>query len=285
LTQLICMAWLRHRNCKTTIAVFAVGGATDELAPRCDMYFASKYLQKPVFPWRRPLVSVVEEGTHVPDAVAVEMARKLGSGLQYLRQVAASDELLDALNSICEVTAALDHHVRGGQGAPDLEDLMEIRNSTHHRLLCQLPDPPDLSTADSCVLQAVRLASLIYDDMVIFPIPAVQGQKRRQASQLRQVIEEILVLQAWKIHHEIVVWALVLGAIASTHTTDRDWYIRQLLRETAFMQCDQEEALERLCSRFLWWQPMGSKPLHIIWQEMVSMVGVTRSHETTNGQL
>jgi hypothetical protein len=239
------------------------------------MYFASKYLQKPVFPWRRPVISIVEEGTHVPDPVSAEMTTKLGSGFQYLRQVSGCDELLDVLDSICEVTAALDHHVRGGLGAPELEDLVEVRNSTHHRLLCQLPDPPDLSTPDSCVLQAVRLASLTYDDMVIFPIPAVQGQKRRQASQLRQVIEEILLLQAWKGHHKIVVWTLVLGAIASTHTTDRGWYIRQLLRETAFIQCDQEEALERLCSQFLWWQPVCSKPLHIIWQEMVSMVGVT----------
>jgi hypothetical protein len=203
------------------------------------------------------------------------MVTKLGSGLQYMRQVADCNELLDVLDSVCEVTAALDHHVRGGPGAPELEDLMEIRNSTHHRLLCSLPDPPDLSTADLCVLQAVRLAILIYNDMVIFPIPAVQGQKRRQASQLRQVIEEILLLQAWKSHQKLVVWALVLGAIASTHTTDRDWYIRHLLQETVFMQCNQEEALERLCSHFLWWQPVCGKPLHIIWQEMVSMIGVT----------
>ncbi|EXJ64544.1 hypothetical protein A1O7_00880 [Cladophialophora yegresii CBS 114405] len=204
----------------------------------CDLYFASKYSCRPTYAWRKPVKSPVMGGKHVLDPAAIELDSNLGSGFRYLRHTYTGQQLLDVLDAYSEITVALDHHVRGGPTAPELVDLMEVRNCTQHRLLSQLPNPVDLSNSELCLHQAVRLASLIFSDMVIFPLPPTQGVKPRLALMLRQTLETCHLHRSWELHNQVLLWALTLGAIAASYTAQRPWYIGQLLQETSVMQIE-----------------------------------------------
>jgi len=234
------------------------------------MYFASKYACKPNFAWRRPTKSLITEGKHVLDPAAIDLDSKLGAGFRYLRHSPAGQELLDVLESYSEITVALDHHVRGGPTAPELVDLAEVRNWTQHRLLSLMPNLLDLSDPELCVHHAVRLATLIFSDMVIFPLPPTQGMKPRLALMLQQTLEACHLLRCWELHSQVLVWALALGAIAASYTAQRVWYIDQLLQETSLMQIENWFELESICCSFLWWKPICSKPLEWVWNEMIS---------------
>jgi hypothetical protein len=215
------------------------------------------------------------EGKHVLDPAAIDLDSKLGSGFRYLRHTSTGQQLLDVLDAYSEITVALDHHVRGGPTAPELVDLLEVRNCTQHRLLSQLPNSLDLTNPELCVHHAVRLATLIFSDMVIFPLPPPQGLKPKLALMLRQTLETCHLLRCWELHNQVLLWALTLGAIAASYTAQRAWYIDQLLQETSVMQIEDWFVLESMCSRFLWWKPICSEPLKWVWNEMISPLDMT----------
>ena len=224
----------------------------------------------PNFSWRGPVTSLVLDGKYVLDQVAIDLDSKLGSGFRYLRRSCAGQQLTDVLDAYSEITVALDHYFRGGPTAPLLVDLADVRNCTQHRLLSQLPRSSDMSDPEACLHHATRLATLIFSEMVILPLPPTQGVKPRLALSLQQCLETCRLVGCWESHNQILLWALTLGAIAASYTISRAWYIDQLLLETSLMQIENWFVLELTCSRFLWWKPVCTDPLRVLWDEMMS---------------
>jgi len=242
-------------------------GMADTMA-LCDLYFSTKYVRKPVFSLLRPAQSLVMSGKHQLDSAAIELDSELGSGFRYFRATPAGRKVLEVLDSWVEVTTALDHYVRKGPTAPELVDLIEARGASQHRLLSQMPDPLEFTEPDSCIHQVARLATLIFGDMAIFPLPPTQGVKPRLAAMLMEVLQICDQSGCWDLHAHVLVWALTLGAIAASFTPTRIWYVDQLRHRTSDLQITDWTALESICSRHLWWKPVCSKPAEELWLEI-----------------
>jgi hypothetical protein len=178
--------------------------------------------------------------------------------------------LLDILESFAELVGALDHYTRKGPNAPDLVDLIDARNSAQHRLLSQLPAEVEMSDADSCVHQVVRLATLIFSDMVIFPLPAAQRLKPRLAGMLQQTLEMCHLHRSWTSHAPVLLWALTLGTIATRFSETGLWYNTQLRHHLSVLQITTWSTLESICMAFLWWQPVCNGPAQSLWNDMFS---------------
>ena len=69
------------------------------------------------------------------DLEALELFRTLGQGFRILLQNGLQKDLREILESISEITVALDHYQRGGRYAPSLSDIIAARTITQHRLL------------------------------------------------------------------------------------------------------------------------------------------------------
>ncbi|EXJ79616.1 hypothetical protein A1O3_07895 [Capronia epimyces CBS 606.96] len=242
-------------------------GLADTIA-LADLYFASKHVRRPLFPWRRPHESLVISGKHLLDPTAMDLDAKLGRGFRYFRSTSAGRQLLGTLESFCEVVTALDHHTRKGPSAPELVDIIEARNCAQHRLVSQLPAEVDMSEADCCVHHASRLATLIFSDMVIFPLPAAQGVKMRLAPMLQRTLEACDRLGCWSLHAPVLLWALTLGAIAASFQEGRTWYVSQLELHLSLFHVKQWSTLESICSTFLWWNPVCGEPGQTLWDEI-----------------
>nr|KAK5441078.1 hypothetical protein LTR18_006922 [Exophiala xenobiotica] len=250
-----------------------VNGAVDrehfaDISTRCDLYFSTKYVRRPVFPLLRPPQSLVMSGKHQLDSVAIELDSELGSGFRYFRATPSGRKVLEILDSWVEVTTALDHFARKGPTAPELVDLIEARGASQHRLLSQMSDPLEVTDPDGCIHQATRLATLIFGDMAIFPLPPTQGVKPRLAAMLMEVLQTCGQSRCWDLHAQVLIWALTLGAIAASFTPTRVWYVDQLKHRASELQITDGIALASICSRHLWWKPVCSKPTEKLWLEI-----------------
>ncbi|KAI1607917.1 hypothetical protein EDD37DRAFT_670367 [Exophiala viscosa] len=252
---------------KGGLEAFELFGMADTMA-LCDLYFSTKHICRPAFSLRRPPQSLVVDGKHVLDSRAIELDSELGTGFRYFRSNSTSCELLEVLQSFSEVTNALDHHARGGSTAPELVDLIEARNASQHRLLSNLPERVDLTDAESCVQQATRLATLIFSDMVVFPLPPTQRVKPRLARNLIDILEACDLLRCWDLHGQVLMWALTLGAIAASFTPERIWYVDQLKYRCSVWSVDELPLLESICSKFLWWGEVCGGPVLTLWSEV-----------------
>ncbi|KIV89266.1 hypothetical protein PV10_08845 [Exophiala mesophila] len=242
-----------------------------DIVALCDIYFASKYVCPAVFPLRRPPINLVDSGKHIHDSLSIELDARLGNGFKFLHAIPGGNLLIPILEAFCQVTVALDHYSRGGPTAPDMVDLVEARNSAQHQLLSQMP-PPDVETSDGpgAIIQACRLATLVFSDMVIFPVPPMQGVKPRLASMLKKALEGCAASRNGSSYAYMLLWATSLGAISASFTPDRPWYVEQLSQQVLLLGIDQWSSMEFALSKFLWWSPVCNEPGEKLWREVCS---------------
>ncbi|KIW15533.1 hypothetical protein PV08_05581 [Exophiala spinifera] len=242
-------------------------GMADTMA-LCDLFFATKHVRRPIFPLRRPPQSLVLSGRHKLDATAIEMDSQLGSGFKYFRFFANGSELLSVLELWFDVTIALDHYIRRGPTAPDFVDLVEARTASQHSLLSQLPEILETDNPEFCVLHATRLATLVYGDMVIIPLPPTQRVKAGLSSRLFKILQACEELCCWDLHGQVLLWALTLGAIAASHMPARELYVQQLRKYVSALEVKDWPALETICLKHLWWKPVCSPAGQKLWGEL-----------------
>lgn len=222
-----------------------------------------------VFPARRPPISLVESGKHTHDSISLELDARLGNGFKYLRVLPGGTSLIPILEAFCQITVALDHYSRGGPTAPDMVDLVDARNSAQHRLLSQMPPSNvDMTDGAGAIIQACRLAAMVFSDMVIFPIPPVQGVKPRLAGMLKQALEVCAASCLSDSHAYMLLWATTLGAISASFSPERTWYVEQLSQQTMLLDIDQWSSMEFSLSKFLWWSQVCNEPGEKLWAEI-----------------
>jgi hypothetical protein len=235
-----------------------------------DIYFSTLSLTSPSFDLLENPGSLIASGKLAMDAAAQEFDSELGSGFRYLRSTASGRGLLLALERICEVTVAVDQYQRGAEGAPDMVDIVPSRNAAQHNLLSLQSSIVSADTEDVLIVHACRVAALIYNDIVIFPQPAAQGVKIRQAINLREALEHHFEQYSLERHAKVLVWATTLGAIGTSFTPGQHWFIQRLSWQTSELGVDNWTSLQQICAKFLWWRPVCEEPVLRIWNDMLT---------------
>jgi hypothetical protein len=146
-------------------------------------------------------------------------------------------------------------------------DIVRARNALQHRLLSLSAFGGGLMSRQDSVYDACRLALLIYSDMVIYPIPKVQGVRPKLASKLRETLDCCTLHRCWDINPRVMLWIATLGAIAATNTSSRAWYVGKLKVCIELLGLDHYDRYLRLVNTFLWWDYVGAKPLQTLWDE------------------
>lgn len=221
----------------------------------------------PVYSSVQSAQNLVYSGKHIPDGYAIELSKIMGSGLGVVADV--DIKLLEAYFLARDLTIALDQFHRGAEGRPSLPDLVDARNKAQHGLCGLLPRPDIETNTGSAWYETIRLAGLIFADMVILPLPYKSGVKPRLSHQLRQVLEVANLVTAGNEtgYHGLLTWAVSLGAIAATLTSDRGWYVQKLriLIEGVQMNWFSYKGLMRT---FLWWDFVLEVPAAKMWKEV-----------------
>jgi hypothetical protein len=236
-----------------------------------DLYFASKFVQKPEQPMRRTQASLISSGKHVPDPAAVEMSTNLGTGFKYLCSSLPGRAVYEILQNVGQLTVALDQHTRRGKGAPDMVDLVLARNVAQHQLLSLDPISMDGEMEDRTIAELCRIATLIYSDMVIFPLPATQRVKPALAVRMRTLLDDFKDGRGQERHRRVICWATTLGCVASTFTSMHQWFLEELRLHAFGIKIQDWPGLKGLCSKFLWWPPVCDLPGRVVWSEIQAL--------------
>lgn len=198
---------------------------------------------------------------------ALSLSQSLGQGFNVLLQDGLQEDLVNVLYSMSELTVALDHNQRGGQHAPRLSDIVSVRTATQHRLLSLTPPSSELPSSDECIYNVTRLATLIYSDMVLFPLPPASTIKPRLAEILRRALDCCTLQSCWGLHPSLMLWAVVLGGIAASSIPYRYWYTRRLYSLSTELGLHCWEAAKQTLSSFLWWDYVCDPPAKKLWYE------------------
>lgn len=232
-----------------------------------DVYVASVNSTCPVYASAQRAQNLVIGGKHIPDDYAIELSKIMGSGLGVLAEI--DIKLLEVYLLARDLTIALDQFHRSAEGRPSLPDLVDARNKTQHDLCSLRPRVSTETNTGSAWYEVVRLAGLIFADMVILPLPYKSGVKPRLSRQLRHILEigDLITPRNETEYHGLLTWAVSLGAIAATLTRDYGWYLQKLreLNEGWKMDWFRYKGLMRT---FLWWDFVLEVPAARMWKEM-----------------
>lgn len=267
----------------------------------CDLLTSSTTAASPRYPLCVPSQNLTASGWIELDNSAMQLHQTFGSKFKAFTSI--SWQFLEALMSLLpiirDVTVAIDLHKRTGGDRPSLGELVDFANSVHWKILClgKHKDPKirvSGSTADIRMeansvsteqgmkemiwrqtLEPVRLAALIYSNLVIFPVAHSAGVGRNLAQLLRQLYESDQV----RIYEtQLEMWVLAMGCVASWGTADRSWFVEKLKVHTMTIfvmdeSCDfdplemEQHDFLNLMRGFLWWEPVCFVPMREVWEE------------------
>ena len=202
------------------------------------------------------------------------MLQKIGTGFYEIAELRCLDE---AIRYVRDVVVALDQYQRKGQNAPTLWSLLIARNAVQHHLLC-LPTAELISNTDGVDLflyEICRLGFLIFSNMALFPLPAESGVAKRLVRTLRETLLKPPSLKdddVWSRCSAILAWVVLLGAMGSTSTSERLWYVEYLgnIILTVY-RLDWRILEDQIISRFIWWRYICGQLGENIWVEACSI--------------
>ncbi len=220
---------------------------TDYLIDNCrrgDLINASRHSTTPMFPFHSFFGD--PDNRHYSATHAQMMLIRLKTGFSNVMPLLPHTQALKrAVNAAAEATAALDHYHRMGSSQTVFADLIDLRNQAQHHALSipkihnDLPtstDKPRTSRLTEALVQEnLRLALLVYNNLVLYPLHPACGLADRLALQLKVTLESTqrLCPGLWTLHPSLLLWMLLLGGISieSTQLSDeKTWFHTQLDR-------------------------------------------------------
>lgn len=220
-----------------------------------------------------PYLSIVKSGRHCLDLQAHLFAQKLGGGF-FLHDFIPS-RLLAALDVALDATIALDQYHRVYHDLPLLSDIVLEANEAHRRLLEAKEIDIISSQLERRLANCCRLASLIYSDMVLYPMPANARVKPRLAEELRRELEDLdwSKLTIGKVDHfnDLLTWVLTFGCVAASFTCHREWFAENLSKAITH-RLDTWQIFKSKMEIFLWWPPVCEHPAREAWSEALLLL-------------
>jgi hypothetical protein len=149
-------------------------------------------------------------------------------------------DLSTVLQNMAMYTTIVYNHVRGVALQENIGKVADMRNFVQHSLL-SIPPSDRLPATPDPLYEATRLASFIYSLLIVFPIHGPRAPFAELASQLRFNLS-FLDLNKQK-ETELILWILVMGAIAGMNMANRIWFVWAIREATSRLRVERWEEL------------------------------------------
>ncbi|EXJ65376.1 hypothetical protein A1O7_01717 [Cladophialophora yegresii CBS 114405] len=217
-----------------------------------DIFFAFQNLRSPAFPLLAPSTLIMSIWAEDPAPLASSFSY-LASGFDEFSDHPCFAPLVQAITHARMITIGLNAYQSQQPGAPTITRIVWARNFMTHDLLSlpvtiastliehtpgQQPHGSSASTIvhvfspQQALYNLIRLSTLTYTLLILFPMPRVTGLHARLSMQLMTAIDNCTALDLWATHAKILLWATVLGGIASEDAL-RKWYAEMIRQNRA----------------------------------------------------
>lgn len=222
-------------------------------------------------------------------------------------QVLFRDDLGFAISAVAHTTSLLDVYQQSGRPDSFMVDLVESRNRAAYSVLnlpsaavcttswyrkgctdinCRHCDPQ--ITAFSLLFEIVRLTLLIYNNIVVFPVPCTSDVSNRLANMLKIVLLSFIELSfpdsritPNSKHSTLLLWSFMMGGISTYIDSDRKWYQSWfLILLNSRLDLKRWASIECVLDSFLWVDFVLGEEGVKFWSETVR-----NESETENAQM
>jgi hypothetical protein len=234
-----------------------------------DLQNASLELRKPHFPpWDIPALAS-EAADPQMNILPANATRHKASGFKSLLQTGLTHEIYEVLLQLNETSIMIEAFYNGTLRKANLRALLNRRVKVHHAVL-SLPtaDEAFLSDDQRSIYECCRVGAMLYSAAVLFPSPPSKGTLPKIASLLKTVIEDFRFESCFDGGGKLLVWALLLGGIASDGMLERVWFLRRLKPLLAMEGIVEWSLLIDMVRKFLWMDSACEDGALGVWEEL-----------------
>lgn len=235
------------------------------------MDYSSACTSTPVFPLLKEyetLVATYHEA--IKDSIRDNDLRDMGSGFLTLPERGTFGKLRDCLLCTAAIAVDLEKLKPYVLNSPSFRRLIRAARAVHHQLLSLPAETGDLASQrsgpESTLYQVIRLAALLYHDIVIFPHVDTSGIKPSLSGRMQAVLDERSLAGGGR-HDRLVLWALLLGSIGATWTKYRQWFLDQLHDKSKILGIENFEQFKAMMSTCLWFENIDG-PASRVWADI-----------------
>jgi hypothetical protein len=166
------------------------------------------------------------------------------------------------LRAVTQATVAVDRYLKNGSPPGDQPELLGLRNRAQWLALnlqrgsSGWDAVKGIAEKDELVFNILKISLLIYNNLVLFPLPPVSGVDTRLALSLKTSIEAALLEwpTLWEVHPKLLLWALMLGGISDSKDLERPWFLEKFgdLLADQFAECCKWSQVENLLTSCMW---------------------------------
>jgi len=146
-----------------------------------------------------------------------------GWALPSLLTYGLTEQALRVMLDLQYISVIIEAYTHGALQNPDVLALTGRRNSIHHALF-SLPtmDEVEVLTEDQrAVYESCRVAALIYDLSIIFPVPSSTGVVARLVSMSKNVVESMRLEFMLGAGAKLLTWVLFMAGAAAESLPER----------------------------------------------------------------
>lgn len=222
-------------------------------------------LRRPAFALLAPTSLVMSTWPSVPSTLPDSLVN-MTLGFRALPESLTSLPLFDVIDTVRLITIGYDMYLSQDPLAPSLVQILWARNSVTHDLLSlsgrAMPDESqersEIDVVDAQDMEAlyslVRLSTLAYTLLVLFPMPRVAGLHANLSKQIRSALKVCTALDFWDEHPSHLLWAAMIGgSVADKGGSVRGWFVDALTTYSP-IRCGAAAwpAVRDIITRFLW---------------------------------
>ena len=194
---------------------------------------------------------------------------QVGRGFRDLQGYITETAIL-VFDAVAALTIAIEHYLEGQPVGLSLGALSKMRTAVQYRLL-SLPSCTELEKVplvEPHLYEACRLTALIYGVAVVYPIPNSYKALQKLVQLLQDSLKAFSVEQLGAASLDMLLWVLVIGAIAAFEKPERPWYIAQLAKRSKEWTSYDWEKVEEKMTLFLWLESACGSGGRIVWTEV-----------------
>jgi hypothetical protein len=255
-----------------------------EMMSLATIMFSSKFIRRPLFPYV-PIIKT--NGRHQqpdwPQPIQYLLEMYKGGEYPKMAELGLPGELIILFKDMYSYNAVIELYMQGifagsfvGSDAPIMADR---RNSIQHRALA-LPSADETGMSASCpTYEPLRLATLIYCLLTIFPLVPIMAPFPQLTTQLRQALFTQSLPRAWKSVPELFIWTLVVGGIASTKPETVTWFAAMLSQVATATNLSTWAEVKKILRSVLWLSTICDEKAEELWKKADGLRAQVQRHQ------
>jgi len=236
-----------------------------------ELLAAAMDLRKPQFAFFEAPGIIMLTQDPTLNVLTVPMDEQRGSALPELLAYGVPEQALIVMLDLQHISVIIEAYTQGTLQNPEVLALTSRRNAIHHALL-SLPTmdevEPVLTEDQKSIYESCRLAAVIYDLSIIFPIPPFAGVMQRLVFNAKVVLESMRLEVLIGAGANPMTWVLFVAGTAAECMSERPWFVEKLRMVLTAEGLHEWNTIRGILNSYLWMDSAMSEAAINLWNEI-----------------